>query len=111
MSDKVELPDGFQNIAGFSEKWDYKTQPILEGTWGIVRTIQVVRGRKSEEARVVDVEQDNGESVAVWESAALKNAFLTLQPGNRVHIAYMGEGTARKPGQSPPHLFKVGYQA
>lgn len=108
---KVELPDGFVALPGFSQKWDYEANPILEGIWGQVRTIQVVRGRKTEEAHVVDVQQDDGVSVAVWESAGLKPAFAQLEEGTRVRITYLGEGAIRKKGQNPPRLYSVSYEA
>jgi hypothetical protein len=105
---ETQLPVGYKPIRGFAERWDYDAQPAVEGEWGEVRTVEIKRGRKVEEGRVCDLVQDDGVSLAIWESAGLRGLFEQAEPGQRVYIRYDGLGTIRKAGQNPPKRFTVG---
>jgi hypothetical protein len=80
--------------------------PILQGVWGKVRTIQVKRGKKMEDARLCDVETEDGQRFTVWESAVLAPLFNDCEAGTEVYIAFEGYGVAKK-GQNAPKLFTV----
>jgi len=100
------LPAGFSRVEGFAQTWDVEEMPVLQGTWGKVRSIQVKRGKKMEDARVCDVETDEGKRYTVWDSAGLRALFDTADEGTEVYIAYEGLGTAKK-GQNAPKLYTV----
>jgi len=103
------LPAGFKRVDGFAQTWDVETMPLLQGTWGKVRTIQVKRGKKMEEARVCDVETDDGKRYTVWDSAGLRGLFDAADEGTEVFIQYEGLGVAKK-GQNAPKLYTVAYR-
>jgi hypothetical protein len=100
------LPAGFKKVEGFALPWDLDEMPVLQGTWGKVRTITVKRGKKMEEQRVCDVETADGKRYNVWESALLRPLFDDADEGTDVYIAFEGYGKA-KAGQNAPKLFTV----
>jgi len=100
------LPSGFTRVEGFAQTWDVEAMPVLIGTWGKARNIQVKHGKKMEDARVCDVETDDGKRFTVWDSAGLRALFDTIQEGTEVYIAYDGLGVAKK-GQNAPKLYTV----
>ena len=100
------VPAGFQRVEGFGLQWDLDDMPVLQGTWGKVRTITVKRGQKMEEQRVCDVETEDGKRYTVWESAMLSPLFNDCESGDDVYIAFEGFGKA-KTGQNAPKLFTV----
>lgn len=92
---------------GLAQRWDVGLQPVLVGEWGEVRTVTVPVGRgKQEDRRCVDVTQDDGIPLTVWESAGLKKAFDEIEEGTQVYLEYLGLGEAKK-GQNAPKLFTV----
>lgn len=104
------LPAGFTRIEGFAQSWDLEEMPVLQGTWGKERTIQIKRGKKMEEARVCDVETEDGKRYTVWNSAGLTALFDAAEQGTEVYIQFDGFGTAKK-GQNAPKLFTVAYRS
>lgn len=103
------LPAGFKRVEGFGQNWDVEAMPILQGTWGKIRTIDVKRGKKTEPARVCDVTTEDGKRYTVWESATLVPAFEEVSEGDEVYISFDGYGTAKK-GQNAPKLFTFAYR-
>lgn len=103
------LPSGFTAIEGYAPKWDHEAEPVLQGTWGKVRDVEVIRGRgkkaESDTAQVCDVTKEDGHAVAVWNSAGLKQLFETAEEGQEVYIEFLGMGEAKK-GQNAPKLFR-----
>src|SRR5690554_6246769 len=103
------LPEGFKPIT--SERgipWDLEKMPTLVGTWLGVRTIQVKRGRKTEDQNVATVRTADGTVYTVWETAMLAPLFeQAVADESEVAIVYKGLGKA-KPGQNPPKIFEVG---
>lgn len=94
----------------FAQRWDCVKQPVLQGSWGKVKVVTVPVGRgKQEDRRCVDITQENGIPLTVWESAGLRVAFDEIEEGMEVYLEYLGLGDA-KPGQNAPKLFTVGYQ-
>lgn len=103
------LPAGFKRVEGFAQTWDVEAMPVLQGTWGKVRTIEVKRGKKMESARVCDVETEDGKRYTVWDSAGLRALFDTADEDTEVYIEYQGLGIAKK-GQNAPKLYTVAYR-
>jgi hypothetical protein len=93
-------------VEGFALAWDVDAMPVLQGTWGKVRTITVKRGKKMEDAKVCDVETEDGKRYTVWESAGLRALFENADEGTEVYIEFQGFGTAKK-GQNAPKLYTV----
>lgn len=60
--------------------------------------------------RVVEVTTMDGEVLALWENAALRKLFETINAhgvGGEYYVRYDGLGEAKMPDQSPPKLFTV----
>lgn len=60
--------------------------------------------------RVVEVTTMDGKVLALWENAALRKLFETIDaqgPGGEYFVRYDGLGEAKLPGQSAPKLFTV----
>ena len=99
-------PEGFSRVE-YAERWDCEKQPILQGRMGKVQTVTVPVGRgNQEERRCVDVTQEDGTVLTVWEAAGLSAAFQTVPEGAEIYIAYQGLGDA-KPNQNAPKIFDV----
>ena len=109
---RTQVPEGFKatssSFAPSWNPWKDKTQPNeLTGEWGEERTIEVRRGRGTQEQRVCNVTTEDGEVYAVWGSSGLLGLFDEAKEGDTVYIHYDGEGPAKK-GQNPPRLFTTG---
>ncbi len=107
----VELPRGYTAInAGTS--WDYKTDPVLEGTIAGFRSVtstkyfEKIDGKKvPKEQRVCDIETSSG-TRAVYESASL-SALFDQKKGARVCVIF--QGLKKIEGRDQPmKLFTVG---
>lgn len=107
-SNGAQLPEGFEPISGsFAQKWDYESQPVIEGTVVRKDSIDVGKGRNKRAADVMEIELDDGTKLAVWKSAALQGFFDEAQVGDEVALAYQGEQTV--PGQkNPMHVIQAG---
>ncbi len=111
------IPDGMKQIgAGYADTWIPEVGDSIHGpTTSEVKTVELKIGRRTNERRCVEVtDQNSGERVTVWESAALAELFDELAGapvGTVVYIYFKGLGTAKKAGQNPPKLFDAAIAA
>ena len=104
----VELPKGYKAIesGGFSPSWDFRKQPLLEGTLGKVRTIEQGKGKTKREVKVVEVTQKDGKAVTVWESVKLRPLF---EQKDKAKVCVVFKGFVKIKGRSQPMKdFEVG---
>lgn len=109
---RTQVPDGFKatssSFAPGWHPWQDDSQPSeLTGEWGEERTVEVRRGRGTQEQRVCNLTTEDGETYAIWCSSGLAGLFDEAKEGDTVFIAYEGEGPAKK-GQNPPRIFTTG---
>lgn len=103
-----QLPEGYRQLnAGFAPTWEPEEGDIVEGQVTAIRQVEMRRGRKVIETRAMEVEQEDGERVTIWEAALLSELFDTAEVGSQVFVMYQGLGNA-KPGQNPPKMFLSG---
>jgi hypothetical protein len=94
--------------ADYADAWDFKELPLLVGVVESYARVETVHG-----PRVVCtiVEAESERRYAVWLSqTALLRRFQELRPaiGELIAIRYLGvSDQPPKPGQSPPHRFRV----
>ena len=110
---KPALPKGSAIPAGMSaiehaESWnpEKEGEAIHFKTAGIIKTVPFNDGAR----RVVEVVTMDGDRLGLWENAALRKLFETIEqegPGGEYYVRYDGLGEAKLPGQSPPKLFTV----
>ncbi len=106
---KVQLPDGYTAIASgdFGEEWLYEDEPVLEGiVQGDIREVEVGKGREKKSTRVLNVKTEGGQVYAVWDCAALKGFFDTVQSEDWVAIAFQGYRDVGRP--QPMKIFSAG---
>lgn len=102
---KSQLPKGFTAITANAENHDWDAVPTLEGIIRRMDSVDLEDGPR----KVMHIEREDGERVAVWESSGLR-ALFECNIGDRVFIAFQGFGEAKKKNHSPPRLFEVGVQ-
>jgi len=109
------VPAGFKQLGGgYADSWNPEPGDVLCGeVTGDIRELEVKRGRKTVQTRVMEVtDEATGKRLTVWESATLAPLFDTLAGytdgalGSRVWIQFDGLGK-KKTGQNPPKLFTV----
>ncbi len=110
---KTALPKGQAIPAGMStiehaETWN----PEKEGESIHFRTNAPIKSVPFNDGprRVVEVTTMDGDVMALWENAALRKLFETIEqegPGGEYFVRFDGLGEAKLPGQSPPKLFTV----
>ncbi len=106
------VPEGFRPLGGgYGESWNPEPGDILTGPiTGAVREIEVKRGRKTVNTRVMEVTDSEGGRHTVWDCATLSPLFDEVQGmgadavGVEVWMQFDGIGK-KKPGQNPPKLF------
>lgn len=105
----VALPAGYAPIhADFGVKWDYESQPLLEGVIdGELREVESGTGKNKRVSRIMSIRTDAGVLYDVWDSAALRGLFDQAEVGQRVAIAF--QGYREIAGRSQPmKLFSAG---
>lgn len=113
----ADIPQGMKQIGGgYAPTWDPKEGEAIHGpTTSEIKTVEMTIGRKKQERRCVEItDQNTGNRVTVWESAALGELFDALAEsgkGTVVYIRFDGLGKARKAGQNPPKLFSAAIAA
>lgn len=117
LPDAGGIPAGMTQI-GKNNAPSWKPEAVDDFVHGTVIDVNTVhfeeqkRGNKvvseAKDRRVMTLEQEDGERVAVWESAALIDLFDQVTNGevSSVFIRYDGLGK-KKPGMNPPKLFTV----
>ena len=115
MSDKeetkeVEIPEGFEMVSDgtLTETHDFEVDPVVMGKVLTTKTVLLKRGAKVEENRMLTVNIGD-RSVAVWESAGLKDLFDDCVPGDTIYIRYEGL-EAMGAGRQPMKKFVTGIQ-
>lgn len=105
----IQLPEGYTPITTgeFGEPWDYEETPMIVGTvTGAVRDMEVGKGRDKRNARVVTILNDtDGRTFDVWDSAALRAFFDKLEEGMQVSVIFQGY---RDTGKASPMKVFVG---
>lgn len=107
-----ELPKGYKAISGLGGSWDYKKQPLLEGTivsFKDVPSTKFFEGKGKNKTpkiqRLCNIMTASGE-VGVWESAGTR-ALFGLKKGKKVAVLF--KGLKKIPGRNMPmKLFDVG---
>lgn len=90
---KSAIPEGFRRVesGNFPPLHDFKKQAELIGECNAIKTIKTQKRGKVAETRIMYVaDNDTGELVSVWESAALEGLFDEAQPGMQVWIKFTG---------------------
>lgn len=99
--DGVALPSGFRSITtgDYGDEWDYENDPALTGTvTSDVREVETGTGRNKRTSRVITVlDENDGRSYTLWESASLRGFFDLVQKGHRVSVAFHGYRDVGKP--------------
>lgn len=106
--DTNAIPDGFEMVSDGTlvETHDFKREAVVMGRVLSMKTVQVRRGRNTEDNRVMTV--DMGEkTTAVWESANLKDLFDSVAKGDDVYIKYTGDVDLNN-GLNPMKQFVTG---
>lgn len=113
----ADIPAGMKQIGGgYAPTWDPQEGEAIHGpTTSEVKTVEMTIGRRKQERRCVEVtDQDTGNRVTVWESAALGQLFDELAEagmGTVVFIRFEGLGKVKKAGQNPPKLYTAALAA
>ena len=108
----TSVPEGFTQLGGgYADTWKCEDQAVLMGEiTGEVKEVELKRGRKTINTRVLEVTEHGTEKrLSVWESAALGGLFDHVASegiGDNVFLRYDGLGT-KKPGQNAPKLMTV----
>ena len=105
------IPSGFQAITKQLTSWPNDETSEGDTLQGVVvgyKTIKVKRGRKMEDAQIIQIETDEGVR-EVWESAVLQPLFEEDYTEYEVFIRFNGYGEAKK-GQNAPKLFDIAYK-
>jgi len=111
------IPEGMKQIGGgYADTWNPEPGDSIHGpTTSPVKEVEMTIGRRKQTRRCVEVtDEESGQRVTVWESAALAELFDTLTEsgeGAVVYIRFRGLGTAKKAGQNPPKLFDAAVAA
>lgn len=90
--ESVKLPPGFRQVSSgnFPPIWNFKAQPVLQGTVHEIKTVATKIGRKAQDTRLMVIADADGVLTSVWESAALSGLFDEAQKGDKVHIQFTG---------------------
>jgi hypothetical protein len=86
--------DGWEKVGGGErvDTWDYKTgQKELVG-----KLVEKRTGLGPKKTSMFVLQNDNGKSIGVWETAALKTKFASANIGDMVKIIYMGMATSKE---------------
>lgn len=106
---KGQLPEGYSDLtAKQAPVWEPSEGDMVEGECVKVREVPNPNPGTKRMSRIMEVQQDDGERIAVWDSYALSDLFDVVERGDRVIIIYDGEGEVFKEGQNPPKLFRCG---
>lgn len=112
-----DIPEGMKQIGGgYAPTWEPNEGDVIYGpATSEVKVVEMTIGRKKQERRCVEItDNETGNRVTVWESAALGELFDQLAKaglGTLVYIRFDGLGKAKKAGQNPPKLFTAALAA
>lgn len=90
---EFEVPAGFDDVSSDFNRypsWDFDNNPVLVGDVLRVDVANITDGKGTRETGVAHVVTDDGETVALWESAALADLFGVMKKGSRIHVIYTG---------------------
>lgn len=113
----ADIPAGMKQIGGgYAPTWDPKEGEAIHGpTTSEVKEVEMTIGRKKQTRRCVEVtDQNSGNRVTLWESAALVELFDNLASsgmGTVIYVRFEGLGKAKKAGQNPPKLYTAALAA
>lgn len=113
----ADIPAGMTQIGGgYAPTWDPKNGESIHGpTTSPVKEVEMTIGRKKQTRRCVEItDQDTGNRVTLWESAALVELFdqlAELGQGTVVYVRFDGLGKIKKAGQNPPKLYTAAIAA
>lgn len=104
------MPAGFETVSdgSLANTHDFDKNPICTGVVRSLKVVPVRRGRVMEDNRLLTVEVEDG-TVAVWESANLKDLFDMVEPGDSVYIEKIGTIDLQN-GLNPMKQFQTGIQ-
>lgn len=107
-----EVPSGYKIVsnAGFAPSHDFEKEPTLQGSIVRIDERTFKEGTKNEyTARVATIEKDDGKTVAVWESTALRSLFDSCYEGSGKKRKFVAqdviihfEGLLKIKGQAQP---------
>jgi hypothetical protein len=97
----VQLPSGFRSITtgDYGDVWDYENDPTLVGqVTSDVREVETGKGKNRRVSRVVTVlDENDGRTYTLWESASLRGFFDLVQKSHRVCVVFKGYRDIGKP--------------
>jgi hypothetical protein len=108
----VEVPDGFDDVSASMEKlpkWDFTKDEQLDATVKKIQEVTVTKGKVTRETHVAHVITEDGEELALWESAGLKELFEVMDRGSVIRVVY--QGTIALDDNRDMHQFKCFHRA
>lgn len=82
----------------------------LDVAWSDFRAQHLPNDPNGGNYPLITVEKDNGDVVKIHAfRTVLYNEVAKRQPkpGERIKVTFVGEGEAKRKGQSPPHIYRV----